>query len=307
MLEDRSYMREPQWTATRQWATPVWLILVVANVIIYGAQEIAPTTLDKFVLVPADLARGHVWQLLTFQFLHGGLLHLIINCAMIWMFGRTLELQLGAGKFLGLYLFSGVVGGLLQCAVPWVTGNVLGLGIGVVGASAGIFGLITAFALLHWEEEITLLLMFIIPVRMRAKWMLLVLAVIGGLGMLDSSSNIGHAAHLGGMLGALWFAAQFVPQAQWAGPMWLTKLRIGWPRRDAMEDDKIIQAPRVRISLSPRSKHSAETMDATVAGAEDYISREVDPILEKISKSGIESLTNQEREILQRARRQMDR
>ncbi len=304
MLEDRSYMREPQWNATQRLATPLWLILVVANVIIYGAQEIAPATLGKFVLVPEDLLRGHVWQLLTFQFLHGGLFHLIINCAMIWMFGRVLELQMGTGRFLGLYLFSGVAGGLLQCAVPWVMGDALGMKIGVVGASAGIFGLITAFALLHWEEEITLLLLFIIPVRMRAKWMLLVLAIIGGLGMLDRGAGIAHAAHLGGMLGALWFAAQFVPQAQWAGPMWLTKLRIEWPRREEKEGRKIIRASGTRVYAN--HDQPATVVDAqTTGGAEDYISREVDPILEKISREGIHSLTDREHEILEAARKRM--
>ncbi len=305
MLDDRSYMREPGGAPTRTLAAPLWLVLVVVNVLMYGAQELAPAALDRLVLVPVELARGHVWQLLTFQFLHGGLFHLVINCAMIWMFGRTLELQLGRGRFLGLYLCSGVMGGLLQCAVPWILGDAQALGVGVVGASAGIFGLLAAFALLHWEQELTLLLLFIIPVTMRAKWMLLVLAVIGALGMLDRSSGIGHAAHLGGMMGGIWFTAQFVLSPHEDEPRWLGWLRFTWRARKSRKGRKIIPCDEVLVPAG--IKKATGVFSASADGPEDSIHQEVDLILDKISEQGIGSLTEQERKTLERARSQMGR
>src|SRR6266542_4247665 len=113
MLEDRSYMRQspyqPRWSAS--------LVVVIANAVVFGLQLITPLTstvgpgfIKRFLeLSPIGLANGYVWQLLTFQFLHGGSLHLILNCAMLWIFGRPIEDSLGRKTFLKLYFLSGIV------------------------------------------------------------------------------------------------------------------------------------------------------------------------------------------------------
>ncbi len=284
MLDDRHYMRQSD---TRSfWSA--WLALILVNTVVYVLQLIAnlaggPLNFvwEYLPLRPDDLARGWVWQLLTFQVLHdpSSPLHLILNCAMIWIFGRALETRLGAVSFLKLYFISGAMGGLLQCTVSWVFPAHFGSHIAVVGASAGVFGLIAAFARLNWDEQITALIAFIIPVTMRAKYLLLVLAIIGGLGLLDRSSGIAHAAHLGGMLAGLAYVFFFIQGNH--VQMALETLR---PQR------------RVRRRLCK----TAEDVPP-----QEFISKEVDPILDKISQHGIHSLTDDERKILESARKRM--
>ena len=198
MLEDRSYMREPEWRpeASRS-GISLCLTLILINVACYILQHTVRGFEETLALFPQRLQNGNVWELLSYQFLHGGLFHLLINCAMIWFAGRQIEEALGKAKFLALYLVAGVFGGLLQCALSW-SGFLPPAG--VVGASAGIFGLIAAFAMVYWERELTFLIMFVIPVRMKAKYLLIALAVIGVLGVISKEGGIAHGAHLGGMI-----------------------------------------------------------------------------------------------------------
>ncbi|HNQ90422.1 MAG TPA: rhomboid family intramembrane serine protease [Verrucomicrobiota bacterium] len=299
MLYDRQYMREA--TYHRRWALST--ILVLANVAVFALELLARLSPDGALnlvmgylpLYPADLARGWVWQLLTFQFLHAGPFHLLINCAMLYMFGRSLEQSLGPRRFLTLYFASGVCGGLLQAICSWSFPRHFGAGA-TVGASAGVFGLIAAFAFLNRETRITTLLAFIIPISMRAKYLLIVETVIAVLGMLERQSGIAHAAHLGGMLAALAF---LVADRYW--------YRLSLPRRGprfaAPPEPELVAASRVRA----RQEDPSTAAGNTPAPPADFISREVDPILEKISAHGIQSLTERERRILEQARARMTR
>ena len=115
MLEDRSYMRgeafRPQGSFT--------ILLLVVNVVVFALQEINAAyfhfPLERyFALSREGLAQGYLWQPLTFQFLHGGGLHLLFNLLGIYMFGRLVEERLGRGAFLKLYFLSGIVGGLVR-------------------------------------------------------------------------------------------------------------------------------------------------------------------------------------------------
>ncbi|SVC20516.1 uncharacterized protein METZ01_LOCUS273370, partial [marine metagenome] len=173
MLDDRSYMREPDWRPeVARRGVSLCLKLIIINVVCFILQHSIRGFDESLALFPSRLAQGRVWELLSYQFLHGGLFHLLINCAMIWFVGRQMEESLGKTKFFTLYLIAGVFGGLLQCLLTWT--HYLAEA-GVVGASAGIFGLIAAFAMVFWDREITFLIMFIIPVRMRAKYLLIAL------------------------------------------------------------------------------------------------------------------------------------
>ncbi|MCG3778539.1 MAG: Rhomboid protease GluP [Nitrospira sp.] len=301
MLDDRSYMREPEWRpSSKGTAVPVWLLIIIANFIFFVLQAVKGGFTDRLALQPDKLSLATSWQLLSFQFLHGDLLHLILNCAMIWMFGRVLEGVLGRRKFFSLYIAGGTVGGLLQCALAWILPAQFNPTIGVVGASAGIFALIAAFAFLQWEEKITTLLFFIIPITMRAKYLLLVLALIALLGMLDRTSSIAHGAHLGGMIGGLLFTAVFVQGGVLSGtPPWVNRLKRRQQHR----------RPRVTVTVGTARAFAVEPkiIEATEITQDEFIQREVDPILEKISKHGMQSLTESELEILHRARRQMER
>ncbi|MEO8427776.1 MAG: rhomboid family intramembrane serine protease [Verrucomicrobiota bacterium] len=296
MLEDRSYMRQSPYQS--RWSAS--LVLVVANTVVFGLQLITPLISnagDAFIkryleLSPAGLAGGYVWQLLTFQFLHGGPLHLILNCAMLWIFGRPIEDTLGKKTFLKLYFLSGTLGGFAQVGCSWLFPAHFGYG-SVVGASAGIFGLIAAFAALNWERPITTLVAFIIPVTMKAKYLILIFAIIGILGLLNPHDHYAHGAHLAGLATGLAYI-RFLVQSERSLFTW-KRSRASTTRRELVE---------ARSSRQAFWKRPIKSVPDDLPPSE-FISKEVDPILDKISAHGIQSLTPHERQILEAARAKM--
>ena len=297
MLDDRSYMREPDWRpeVTRR-GVSLCLKLIIINVVCFILQHSIQGFDESLALFPSRLTQGRVWELLSYQFLHGGLFHLLINCAMIWFVGRQMEESLGKTKFLTLYLIAGVFGGLLQCLLTWT--HYLPEA-GVVGASAGIFGLIAAFAMVFWDREITFLIMFIIPVRMRAKYLLIALAVIGVLGIISKEGGIAHGAHLGGMIWGVLFVLLFIQGGTWNGaePWW-------WRLKDRFTVRR--ERNVVTTDGGARAYSHGDGSGETVKEV-DYVETEIDPILDKISREGIHSLSDRERAILEQARKKMRR
>src|SRR5208283_3621547 len=120
-----------------------------------------------FALSVGGLKHGFVWQLLTYQFMHANLWHILVNSWLIYLFGREIEATLGPKNLLVLFLAGGVVGGIFQVIAALLWPGLFGGP--VVGASAGVFGLIAAFAVLFPERELVMLLFFIIPIRLSAK------------------------------------------------------------------------------------------------------------------------------------------
>ena len=295
MLEDRFYMRDSR--DHGQWSTS--LILVVANTSVFALQLIFqlmsdpnPSPIERhFALNPVDWTRW-IYQLFSFQFLHGGPLHLILNCAMLYIFGRPVEQALGRTDFLKFYLVSGALGGLLQVACSWVFPHHFGM-LPVVGASVGVFALIAAFAALNWEQSITTLVAFIIPVTMKAKYLILVMGILAVLGMLERNSPVANAAHLGGLLAGLGYIRLLV-QAD--------RTLFDWRRfRHSRPKQELVEVRRTQRSFWQKPQLSTND-DLPPA---EFISREVDPILDKISAHGIQSLTDRERKVLEAARAKM--
>ena len=159
----------------------------------------------KYSLSLEGLQHGSFWKLITFQFLHGGWLHLLLNCWSIFIFGAALESVLGKARYLRLYLLGGVAGGALQMLAAWLSDA--RFGGSVVGASAGVFALIAGFTYIFPEARMTLLLFFVIPLRMTANRMLTVAALITVAGILWPSwllgRHVAHVAHLGGLIAGL--------------------------------------------------------------------------------------------------------
>lgn len=173
-------------------------VIVGLNIAIFLLQSLltAPNQawLDAvFGLSTRGVAQGMAWQFITHQFLHGSLFHLAVNMLGLWFAGRVLENLLGPTRFVWFYLACGVVGGVLQLLLS--PGPVL------IGASGAVCGIVAAFSALYPEMPITALIFFVLPLRMRAKWlgrMIVIVSVVllaTGLG-----GNIGNAAHLGGAL-----------------------------------------------------------------------------------------------------------
>jgi len=135
------------------------------------------------------------WQLLSYAFLHGNLMHLAFNMYGLWMFGRELELLLGRRVFYQLYFASVLAAGITQVLVTTFTGGMYP----TVGASGGLFGLLLAYAIFFPNRVIMLILP---PVAMRAHTFVFLYAAIElFLGVTGTQAGVAHFAHLGGMVG----------------------------------------------------------------------------------------------------------
>ena len=220
------------------WQFPATIGVLVLNVIVFGVQYFTDAFPSEspfnhyFALSLDGLKSGFLWQLLTYQFMHANLVHIFLNSWAIFVFGRVIERTLGARRMLLLYFLSGVVGGGLQMLGTWLLPGLMN-DIPVVGASAGAFGLIAAFAALFPNQVLYMLLFYIIPIKMRAMtllWLSVIISLIGiiypyidpfipaGLGINHFFENIGHAAHLGGILTGYIFARLLIQGGRSAPP-----------------------------------------------------------------------------------------
>jgi membrane associated rhomboid family serine protease len=292
MLEDRDYMRAPEYGASRvSWT----VVILIVNAAVFLAQLVAGHFAGgadfeyRYLALSLDgIRHGYYWQLLTFQFMHAGWMHLIFNSLAIYFFGRSVELVLGRNRFLTLYFTAGILGGVAQMLFNWATASEGP----VVGASAGGAGLIAAFAVINWLEEFTLLIYFF-PVTMRGRTLLWASLGISLLLMLTPGTGIANAAHLGGILTG-WLYARTILHGHW--PQWNF-----FPRRRQRQSPVMAATPARGKSLWRSTPPEEEV------SADQYLQNEVDPILDKISAHGLQSLTAREREILETARKKMGR
>jgi len=243
---------------------------------------------------------GHVWQLFTFQFLHGSLWHLFGNLLGLWFFGRFVENVLGRSRFLIAYFGSGVAGGLLNAMLMALFEA--HFGAVVFGASAGVAGVFAIFARLESETEVRLY--FVLPIR--AKTLLIAFAAISAFFTIVpvAGDGVAHAAHLGGIVaGLLWvkfgWHHEFIPTPWEALMDRLRKMQHRPPRRRPLE--------LVRTNGNAGAKTRRPSDDPEELPPAEFISKEVDPILDKISAHGLQSLTERERKILDAARRKMEK
>ena len=139
------------------------------------------------------------WQLLTYGFLHGGLMHLLFNMFGLYMFGSDVEAVWGQRRYLIYYLTCVVSAAIAQLAVSWFTGAYYP----TVGASGGLFGLLLAFGMMFPRRTVVLL---IPPVPMPAWLFVTLYGVIElYLGITGTAPGVAHFAHLGGMAGGYLF------------------------------------------------------------------------------------------------------
>jgi len=141
-------------------------------------------------------------QLITYMFLHGGLVHLFFNMFAIYIFGRVLENVWGEKRFLIYYMITGIGAGIVQLLVNWwqySSGQGFIYDSVTIGASGAVFGLLLAFGLLFPNTQIMLLFP---PIPIKAKYFVIIYAVVElYLGVQNFSwDNIAHFAHLGGMV-----------------------------------------------------------------------------------------------------------
>lgn len=220
-----------------------------------------------------------VWKFITFQFIHGSVGHVLFNSMGLFFFGPWMERWWGAKRFLFFYLVSGA-GGAVLYTVLQLAGALPGsnLQTGLVGASAGIYGILVGVAIIAPAMRVSLLFP---PITLTMRQLALALLTISvGIIVLNIGKNQGgQAGHLGGaIMGFILMKAQ-----DWMG--WV-RGKSDSPRRRPASDFTPKIRPRTIVDLHGQS--------------------EVDAILEKISREGFQSLTDEEREMLQRAAKNSD-
>jgi membrane associated rhomboid family serine protease len=271
-----------------------WLIL--ANIAIFVLQVGLPKRL--FALpgalgpIPIDplTAYGHlsmytsirmleVWRLITFQFLHGNLLHLAFNLFGLWVFGTLVEQYLGFKRYAAFYLVCGICGGLLflilallgQLGVNLPGVPQLSPAASLVGASAGVFGVIMACAFI--EPKAIVDPIPLVPIGIPMKWFAYIYVAIAAVNLIMGGQNAGgDAAHLGGAIAGYFF------------------IRNTHLLRDFFD---------VFNRSDETTPGEREKRRGTARGGPD--AAQVDQVLAKIKGSGLRSLTDDERTILRRA------
>ncbi len=252
----------------------------------------------------------HVYQLFTYMFMHGGWEHIILNMFMLWMFGALLERVWGPGRFLFYYIFCGVGAGLLQEIAQFFSiyflfnsQHPLGLAEAVsvmhqyadqlnayttVGASGAIYACLLAFGMLFPNER-----MFIIPipVPIKAKWMVIgsiVLELFMALSM--PGDQVAHLAHLGGMVFGFFLIRYWRKQAggYTSGTQLFAQMKQRWEQRNGAHKTSHGGAKRDEVS-NPDWEYNAR---------KKATQEEIDRILDKIRKSGYDSLSKEEKQTL---------
>jgi membrane associated rhomboid family serine protease len=229
-----------------------------------------------------------IWQLFTYQFMHstGSLWHIGGNMFILWMFGMEIENQWGSKKFLLFYLLGGVGAGLLQISLAPIFTD--GLGV-TIGASGAVYAVMVAFAMFFPDRHIYLY--FLLPIKAKyfiALWVLLDFFMIG------SASPVAHLAHLGGAL----FGFVFIMldrRYRFNVDNWFSSLKNY--TSDKKEKPNFRQP--FRKPSSSTDVQEAKFYDLSEQGKKDEVDQdEIDRILDKISQSGYQNLTEREKKIL---------
>jgi len=179
--------------------------IIIACVAVYFLQVVlgafvpsSETYLRLFgALIPDRVLHGWIWQLVTYSFLHAGVMHVLINMLMLWMFGAQEEMDWGSKKFLEFYLFCIVGAALTTMAVAYSPIPGVSPLTATIGASGGVYGVLMAFGMLYGEQEI---FMFPLPFMMKAKYMVAIMILLVILATFQpSQGGIANFAHLGGL------------------------------------------------------------------------------------------------------------
>lgn len=272
--------------AQRSFGMTPWVRrLLAANLLVYLLQVtvfVDPRFLATFGFAPLT-ALDHPWTFLTYQFLHAGLLHVAFNLLALLVFGPAVEERLGGGTFLAYYLGCGLGGAALSFALMLLVPVHV-----MVGASAAVYGVMLAYAWFWPDDGI---FVFPFPEPIPVKWIVTFAVALSLTGALIARpGGVAHLAHLGGF-------------GTGAAFLLLRDRRLRGASRDAAPPQGVLVHPR------PREGRAAESPPRPPAATPpDRTQAEIDRLLDKISASGIESLTPAERRFLaEMSRRLRDR
>ncbi len=254
--------------------TPAVRILLFANLVVFIIRILvenqAPHAFDIIFGLSEDFYKNaFFWQIVTYMFLHAGIIHILFNMIILYFLGCEIERTLGSRNFLAIYFVSGILGGL-----GWLMLTDAGI---CIGASGAVFGLLGAYVALFPHRYITVLLFFILPITLKA-WVLA--ALLAGIEFMlmttHADDRIAHSAHLAGLLAGYVFA--------------YVVFRKGGFRKGF----------RIRI-VRDRNPQGLKVLRREDAASDAVSPEEIDRILDKIAHKGMSSLSNRERSMLEKA------
>jgi membrane associated rhomboid family serine protease len=235
-----------------------------------------------------------VWQLITYQFMHGGFSHILFNMFALWMFGSSIEDVFGSKKFLIFYLLAGVSAGLLHLFVSPLLGGAPAV---TIGASGAVYGVLIAYALFFPDNLI--FLYFLIPVK--AKYMIGFLIVIEFLAVDSASSGVAHLAHLGGAL----FGFLFIMFDKNSYVSLKNVFKRSNFYKSSNKSQKNIFDNLAGTFRRGTNVEDANYYDINRKEESEVTQAEIDEILDKISQSGYQNLSEREKKILFQASKKM--
>lgn len=262
-----------------------YLVTLFSGVFRIGDYPLAQLIDSIFALYPLEsnipeMPSFQIWQLFTYMFMHAGFTHLLFNMFALWMFGMELENTWGSKKFLMYYLLCGIGAGISNLII----GPLFGDAMPTVGASGAVYGILLAFGLLFPERPI--FLYFFIPIK--AKYFVLIFMVIEiYAGISGTQDGIAHFAHLGGA--AVGFILLMIDSGRIPFFKWWDDFK------------KIYEKPgryNSADSTGRTGESKAKFYDIASGKEIDQNQKIVDEILDKISREGYQSLTEEEKKIL---------
>ncbi|WP_025764009.1 rhomboid family intramembrane serine protease [Dyadobacter tibetensis] len=278
--------------------TAVFLVLLLAKIILTLSQAsgIYAWILQQ-VQLPADLSvlAFKPWTIITYFFAHEDIFHILFNMLFLYWFGRLIDEYLGAKRVVALYLLGGIAGGLVYIVIynllPFFQNSIQGSGM--LGASAAAFSVAVGAATLL--PNYTFNLIFLGPIRIK---FIALFYIILSLAQTIGPNAGGNLAHLGGALVGFIFVKMLQNGTDLGTPIY--SLMNFW-------SNLFRKKPTMRVTYRQKEVHRATNVYAETtssASVEMPNQGEIDHILDKISKSGYESLTKEEKQKLFKASQQ---
>lgn len=297
------------------------ILVFIATYVVRGMNIDLNDILGLHFFLASDF---RIWQFFTYMFMHGGFTHILMNMFMLWMFGMVVENVWGPRKFLFYYIVCGVGAGLCQELAQYATYLVEGLAnfdsvrvgttvlpmdvylnmMNTVGASGAIYGVLLAFGMLFPEER-----MFIIPipVPIKAKWIIMGSIVVELFSAIGTSNDgVAHLAHLGGMLFGFiliryWKKHPYSGYGDFGmnrGHQFFDRMKNSWEQRGGHDTRNATNGNSGAWTNTSQSSDANNKSDWDYNAHKKQQQEEVDRILDKIRKSGYDSLTKDEKQKL---------
>ncbi|MDD5582659.1 MAG: rhomboid family intramembrane serine protease [Candidatus Marinimicrobia bacterium] len=260
--------------------------IIIISVVVFLIQAISSPAMSRFLIytfgiVPKDFwSRLHIWQPITYMFLHGNIAHILLNMLALWMFGTELEMIWGKKRFLQYFFITGGGAGLITILFQ------IHSTIPVIGASGAIYGILLAYGLRFPNREA---FVFPIPFPIKMKYFVIIFGVIEFISSLSVGMHdgIAHFTHLSGMLVGYIYLRRIDTYRRYRGYQRSHK---------TVNIDNTLNKIKERLSVLKDKKSSSKGPKSSDSRSDER--KELDKLLNKISQVGYEGLTSEEKKRL---------